>query len=83
MNVFVFALPTFSNYMKNRIVLLVLGMVGPNMVPPGPAGVPPGMQGQPTNGPPKSWPEGKLSLETHLSQHCVCLCAHAEKTDLF
>ncbi len=35
-------------------------MVGPNMAPPGPAGVPPGMQGQPTNGPPKQWPEGKL-----------------------
>uniref|UniRef100_A0A667ZKN7 SWI/SNF related BAF chromatin remodeling complex subunit ATPase 4a n=1 Tax=Myripristis murdjan TaxID=586833 RepID=A0A667ZKN7_9TELE len=36
------------------------GMVGPNMPPPGPAGVPPGMQGQPTNGPPKSWPEGPM-----------------------
>ncbi|KAF3846852.1 hypothetical protein F7725_003930 [Dissostichus mawsoni] len=36
------------------------GMVGPNMVPPGPAGVPPGMQGPPTNGPPKSWPEGPM-----------------------
>uniref|UniRef100_A0A671S5C9 SWI/SNF related, matrix associated, actin dependent regulator of chromatin, subfamily a, member 4 n=1 Tax=Sinocyclocheilus anshuiensis TaxID=1608454 RepID=A0A671S5C9_9TELE len=36
------------------------GMVGPNMPPPGPAGVPPGLQGQPTNGPPKSWPEGPM-----------------------
>lgn len=26
---------------------------------PGPSGVPPGLQGQPTNGPPKSWPEGQ------------------------
>lgn len=34
-------------------------MVGPNMPPPGPSGVPPGLQGQPTNGPPKSWPEGQ------------------------
>lgn len=41
-------------------ICFVLGMVGPNMAPPGPTGVPPGMQGQPTNGPPKSWPEGKL-----------------------
>ncbi|KAM9473079.1 transcription activator BRG1-like [Salvelinus alpinus] len=37
-----------------------LGMVGPNMPPPGPSGVPPGMQGQPTNGPPKQWPEGPM-----------------------
>ncbi|KAG1967195.1 transcription activator BRG1 [Pimephales promelas] len=36
------------------------GMVGPNMPPPGPSGVPPGLQGQPTNGPPKSWPEGPM-----------------------
>lgn len=41
-------------------------MVGPNMAPPGPAGVPPGMQGQPTNGPPKAWPEGELSLSQRL-----------------
>lgn len=34
-------------------------MVGPNMPLPGPSGVPPGLQGQPTNGPPKSWPEGQ------------------------
>lgn len=40
------------------IIFVALGMVGPNMAPPGPAGVPPGMQGQPANGPPKSWPEG-------------------------
>ncbi|KAK6311884.1 hypothetical protein J4Q44_G00175480 [Coregonus suidteri] len=37
-----------------------LGMVGPNMPPPGPSGVPPGMQGQPTNGPPKQWAEGPM-----------------------
>eukprot|EP00063_Salmo_salar_P074056 XP_014048891.1 PREDICTED: transcription activator BRG1-like [Salmo salar] len=37
-----------------------LGMVGPNMPPPGPSGVPPGMQGQPTNGLPKQWPEGPM-----------------------
>ncbi|XP_051569659.1 transcription activator BRG1 isoform X4 [Myxocyprinus asiaticus] len=36
------------------------GMVGPNMPPPGPSGVPPGMQGQPSNGPPKPWPEGPM-----------------------
>uniref|UniRef100_A0A9J7XU02 SWI/SNF related BAF chromatin remodeling complex subunit ATPase 4a n=1 Tax=Cyprinus carpio carpio TaxID=630221 RepID=A0A9J7XU02_CYPCA len=36
------------------------GMVGPNMPLPGPSGVPPGLQGQPTNGPPKSWPEGPM-----------------------
>lgn len=35
-----------------------LGMMGPNMPPPGPSGTPVGMQGQNTNGPPKSWPEG-------------------------
>uniref|UniRef100_A0A8C2AWP6 SWI/SNF related, matrix associated, actin dependent regulator of chromatin, subfamily a, member 4a n=1 Tax=Cyprinus carpio TaxID=7962 RepID=A0A8C2AWP6_CYPCA len=28
--------------------------------PGGPSGVPPGLQGQPTNGPPKSWPEGPM-----------------------
>ena len=49
-------------------------MVGPNMAPPGPAGVPPGMQGQPTNGPPKSWPEGEL-LKALLRQLCVSFCA--------
>lgn len=43
------------------------------MAPPGPAGVPPGMQGQPTNGPPKSWPEGKLSFED-FRQDSVLLC---------
>ncbi|XP_042183821.1 transcription activator BRG1-like [Oncorhynchus tshawytscha] len=37
-----------------------LGMLGPNMPPPGPSGVLPGMQGQPTNGPPKQWPEGPM-----------------------
>lgn len=42
-------------------------MVGPNIAPPGPAGVPPGMQGQPTNGPPKSWPEGKPRLSTSFT----------------
>lgn len=47
--------------------LLGSGMVGPNMAPPGPTGVPPGMQGQPTNGPPKSWPEGKVCSEDDLS----------------
>lgn len=51
-------------------------MVGPNMVPPGPAGVPPGMQGPPTNGPPKSWPEGKPSL-TSLST--VYVYMHMQK----
>lgn len=55
-------------------------MVGPNMAPPGPAGVPPGMQGQPTNGPPKSWPEGKCSHEAHVIPHCVSV--HSS-TDLF
>lgn len=30
---------------------------------PGPSGVPPGLQGQPTNGPPKSWPEGQNILK--------------------
>lgn len=54
-------------------------MVGPNMAPPGPAGVPPGMQGQPTNGPPKSWPEGKVALKIHLKQHLCVFCAHAVK----
>ena len=50
------------------------------MAPPGPAGVPPGMQGQPTNGPPKSWPEGELSEGLSQSALCVfpCVC-----TDLF
>lgn len=67
MNMFYFvAVPMFSKYLKNLIVF-VLGMVGPNMAPPGPAGVPPGMQGQPTNGPPKSWPEGKLTRLTSVS----------------
>uniref|UniRef100_A0A671YPM3 SWI/SNF related BAF chromatin remodeling complex subunit ATPase 4a n=1 Tax=Sparus aurata TaxID=8175 RepID=A0A671YPM3_SPAAU len=32
----------------------------PNMPPTTGPGVPPGMQGQPTNGPPKSWPEGPM-----------------------
>lgn len=44
-------------------------MVGPNMVPPGPTGVPPGMQGQPTNGPPKQWPEGKPVRGSALLKH--------------
>lgn len=51
---------TFTISLKKNCFVFVLGMVGPNMAPPGPTGVPPGMQGQPTNGPPKSWPEGKL-----------------------
>lgn len=63
--------------MTNQIVLLVLGMVGPNMVPPGPAGVPPGMQGQPTNGPPKSWPEGKVLRLTSVST--VYVYVHMQK----
>lgn len=37
---------------------LTLGMMGPNMPPPGPSGTPVGIQGQNQNGPPKSWPEG-------------------------
>lgn len=49
------------------------------MAPPGPAGVPPGMQGQPTNGPPKSWPEGKLCFEEDFRQESV-LCVQV-KTD--
>lgn len=40
---------------------LILGMVGTSIVPPGAAGVPPGMPGQATNGPPKSWSEGKYT----------------------
>lgn len=56
-------------------------MVGPNMAPPGPAGVSAGMQGQPTNGPPKSWPEGKLHLEAHVIPLCGCIRTHT--TDLF
>lgn len=44
---------------STRIYCYFVGMVGPNMPPPGPSGVPPGMQGQPPNGPPKSWPEGE------------------------
>lgn len=53
------------------------GMVGPNMPPPGPAGVPPGMQGQPTNGPPKSWPEGKVHLATdlHVYTNKISMCS--------
>lgn len=43
------------------------------MVPPGAAGVPPGMPGQATNGPPKSWSEGKYS--TKSSPH-DCMCYH-------
>lgn len=39
-------------------ILICLGMMGPNMPPPGPSGTPIGMQGQNPNGPPKSWPEG-------------------------
>lgn len=55
---------------------MLLGMVGPNMPPPGPAGVPPGMQGQPTNGPPKSWPEGGAGLHSNLwIDFDVCACA--------
>lgn len=43
------------------------------MVPPGPTGVPPGMQGQPTNGPPKQWPEGKPARgSSRLLLHHVC-----------
>ena len=49
------------------------------MPPPGPAGVPPGMQGPPTNGPPKSWPEGKVSLGTNLSTVCfMCTCSNTD-----
>lgn len=39
-------------------ILICLGIMGPNMPPPGPSGTPIGMQGQNPNGPPKSWPEG-------------------------
>lgn len=56
-------------------------MVGPNMAPPGPAGVPTGMQGQPTNGPPKSWPEGKLNLVAHVIRLCGRICT--QTIDLF
>lgn len=41
------------------------------MAPPGPTGVPPGMQGQPANGPPKTWPEGKHSHDTHIEKHRI------------
>lgn len=59
---------------------MLSGMVGPNMPPPGPAGVPPGMQGPPTNGPPKSWPEGKVSLGTNLSTvyFVMCTCSNTD-----
>lgn len=40
---------------------LLLGMVGASIVPPGATGIPPGMPSQATNGPPKSWSEGKCS----------------------
>lgn len=44
------------------------------MAPPGPTGVPPGMQGQPTNGPPKQWPEGKPVRGSVTSQISAELC---------
>lgn len=44
--------------MGNLCLFISLGMMGPNMPPPGPSGTPAGMQGQNPNGPPKSWPEG-------------------------
>lgn len=58
--------------------MYLIGMVGPNMPPPGPSGVPPGLQGQPSNGPPKSWPEGSftftiLSLQNLNSSHVFWL----------
>lgn len=55
-------------FLKSDLTV-VSGMVGPNMAPPGPTGVPPGMQGQPTNGPPKQWPEGKLSEALSYTLH--------------
>lgn len=39
-------------------------MVSASIVPPGAAGVPSGMPGQATNGPPKSWSDGKFSHES-------------------
>lgn len=55
-------------------------MVGPNMAPPGPTGVPPGMQGQPTNGPPKQWPEGKPARgSSRLLLHRVCTSSFQKK----
>lgn len=46
------------------------------MAPPGPTGVPPGMQGQPTNGPPKQWPEGKPVRGSVISQISTTSCMH-------
>lgn len=46
----------------NWKVIVCLGMMGPNMPPPGPSGTPIGMQGQNPNGPPKSWSEGNFCL---------------------
>lgn len=45
-------------YFMWSVLFGFLGMMGPNMPPPGPSGTPAGMQGQNPNGPPKSWPEG-------------------------
>lgn len=46
------------------------------MAPPGPTGVPPGMQGQPTNGPPKQWPEGKPMRSSIIVQISATSCIH-------
>lgn len=46
--------------MKLIILFVILGMVSASIVPPGAAGVPSAMPGQATNGPPKSWSDGKF-----------------------
>lgn len=61
------------------------------MVPPGPAGVSPGMPGQPTNGPPKPWPEGISSFflcvsysdVIKLTRVFLCSRAHGERRRSF
>lgn len=44
---------------RRSVLFHNLGMMGPNMPPPGPSGPPVGMQGPNPNGPSKSWPEGQ------------------------
>lgn len=60
------AIKQSTSYVINRpsyecgqsVIFISLGMMGPNMPPPGPSGTAAGMQVQNPNGPPKSWPEG-------------------------
>ena len=51
-----------KQYIILHVVSVVsIGLMGPNMPPPGPSGVLTGIQGPNPNGPPKTWSEGMWS----------------------